>query len=171
MTTGLRKLLGVGPILLVSGLLLEALAIVIQRWISFAIPLSLEMKILLTIPCATACLLGMVWFNRTLDLARVHFRGGEYELITHGPFAYVRHPLYATIMLTIPPLFLVWMADLLFLLPWGFIIILCHFVVPLEERGLVEASGQEYEGYRRHVPMLLPYKGAGGHRFSARFPQ
>ena len=112
----------------------------------------------------TACLVGMVWFNRTLNLARVHLRGGKHELVTYGPFTYVRHPLYATLMLTIPPLFVIWMEDLLFLIPWGLIIIACHLAVRLEERGLIEAFGQEYEQYRRFVPMLLPYRGAGSRR-------
>jgi protein-S-isoprenylcysteine O-methyltransferase Ste14 len=168
MTEGFRKLLGVGPGLLVLGLLLEGLAIAARSWISFPIPFTPQKQIVLTILCVTACLLGMVWFNRTLNLAKVHLRGGEPELVTHGPFAYVRHPLYATLMLTIPPLFVFWMADLLFLIPWGFIIIAAHIIVPLEERGLIEAFGQEYERYRRYVPMLLPYKGAGGRRLRGR---
>lgn len=117
MTVALRKLAGVGPTLLVLGLLLESLTIMAQRWISFPIPLSPQMQILLSIPCVTACLLGMAWFNRTLNLAEVHFRGGKPDLVTHGPFAYVRHPLLATLILTIPLLFVVWMADLLFLIP------------------------------------------------------
>ena len=168
MTEGFRKLLGVGPGLLVLGLLLEGLAIVARGWISFPIPFTPQVQILLTIPCVTACLLGMVWFNRTLSLATVHFRGGKPELVTQGPFAYVRHPLYATLMLTIPPLFVFWMADLLFLIPWGLIIIASHFIVRPEERGLIEVFDQEYEQYRRYVPMLLPYRGAAGRRLRDR---
>jgi protein-S-isoprenylcysteine O-methyltransferase Ste14 len=100
-----------------------------------------------------------------LDLIRVHLLDGKNELITHGPFAYVRHPLYSTLLLTIPPLFIIWLSDLLFFLPWALLVVLSHFVVRLEERGLIDVFGEEYERYRRYVPALLPYKGAGGRRY------
>jgi hypothetical protein len=35
-------------------------------------------------------------------------------------------------------------------------------VIFLEERGLVNIFGEDYDKYRRFVPALLPYKGAGG---------
>lgn len=57
---GLKNLLGVGLHLLLLGLLLEGLTIVIRQWISFPIPLTHELRILLTAPCVAACLLGMI---------------------------------------------------------------------------------------------------------------
>jgi len=162
---GLKNLLGVGLHLLLLGLLLEGLTIVIRQWISFPLPLTLKMQILLTLPCVAACLWGMMWFSRSLDLIKVHLLDGKNELVTHGPFAYVRHPLYATIVITIPPLAIVWFSDLLFLVPWVLLFVASHYIVSLEERGLVEAFGEDYERYRRYVPALLPYKGAGGQRY------
>ena len=139
-----QALLGVGPFLLIVGFLLEGLAIVLQRWIWFPIALTLEVQLVLTAFCVVACLLGMFWFNRTLDLVRVHLRQGKHELVTWGPFAYVRHPLYAALMLTIPPLFVIWFSDLLFLLPWLLIVLSAHFVVSFEERKLVQEFGPAY---------------------------
>jgi len=160
--TGLKNLFGVGLYLLLLGLVLEGLTFVLWQWVSFPIPLAVEAQILLTIPFAAACILGVIWFNRTLNLIKAHLLGGRHELVTHGLFAYVRHPLYATIMMTIPPLVIVWTADLLFFVPWFLIVIASHWVVACEERSLVEAFGEEYERYRRYVPALLPYKGAAG---------
>ena len=165
---GLRNLFGVGLYLLLLGLLLEGLTVILRQWVSFPIPLTLKAQILLTIPFAVACILGVIWFNRTLNLVKAHLLGGKHELVTHGLFAYVRHPLYATIMLTVPPLVIVWFADLLFFIPWILIVIASHCIVAFEERGLVEAFGEEYERYRRCVPALLPYKGAGGRRYRER---
>ena len=166
---GLRNLLGVGLYLLLLGLLLEGLTLVLRQWVSFPIPLTLEVQILLTIPIAAACLLGVIWFNRTLNLVKAHLLGGEHELVTHGLFGYVRHPLYATIMMTLPPLVIVWSADLLFFIPWILIVIAAHYIVPFEERGLVEAFGEDYQTYRRYVPALLAYKGNGGRRYREHF--
>jgi len=162
---GFKNLLGAGLHLLLLGLLLEGLTAVIRQWISFPIPLTLEMRTLLTVLCVAACLLSMIWFSHSLNLIRAHLLNGKSELVTHGPFAYVRHPLYATIMITIPPLAIVWFSDLLFLVPWVLMFVASHYIVSLEERGLVEAFGEDYERYRRYVPALLPYKGAGGQRY------
>jgi protein-S-isoprenylcysteine O-methyltransferase Ste14 len=164
---GFKNLLGVGLYLLLVGLLLEGLTIVVRQWISFPIKLPLGTRILLTVVCVTACLVGVVWFNRSLNLVDVHLRHGKSKLATHGPFAYVRHPLYSTIMSTIPPLVIVWFADLVFLIPWVLIFVVAHYIISFEERGLIEAFGQEYQWYRRYVPALLPYKGAVGQRYRA----
>jgi protein-S-isoprenylcysteine O-methyltransferase Ste14 len=162
---GLKNLLGVGPHLLLLGLLLEGSTIVIRQWISFPIPSTFAMRVLLTAPCVGACLLGMIWFNRSLNLTRAHLLNAKIELITHGPFEYVRHPLYSTSMITIPPLMMIWFSDLLFFIPWILIVIASHYVVSLEERGLIEVFGEDYEKYRMYVPALIPYKGAGGQRY------
>jgi protein-S-isoprenylcysteine O-methyltransferase Ste14 len=166
----LASLVGAGMHLLLLGLLLEGLTLVAQRWFSFPIRLSSTVQILLTVPCAGVCLLGALWFNSSLNLTRVHLLNGKPELITQGPFAYVRHPLYSTILLSIPPLAVIWLSDLLFLIPWFLVFVVSHHVVLLEERVLIEAFGQEYERYRRHVPALIPYKGAGGQRYRAGRP-
>jgi len=162
---GIANLVGVGLHLLLLSLFLEGLTLIFRQWISFPISLTIETQVFLTVPCVAACLLGAIWFNRSLNLIRVHLLNGKNELITQGPFAYVRHPLYATLLITIPPLVIVWLADLLFFVPWILILVVSHCVVRLEERGLVEEFGGEYERYQRYVPALLPYKGAGGRRY------
>jgi protein-S-isoprenylcysteine O-methyltransferase Ste14 len=151
--------------LLLVFLCLEGMAVVIRRWISWPIPLTIELQILLTAVCLTACLMGAIWFSRSLNLIRVHLLNGENRLVTCGPFDYVRHPLYATLVMTIPPLAVIWLSDLLFILPWVLMLVTSHLVVRLEERGLIEEFGRDYETYRRYVPALLPYKGAGGRRY------
>jgi protein-S-isoprenylcysteine O-methyltransferase Ste14 len=162
---GIKDLLGVGMYLLLLGLFLEGLAVVVRQWISFPISLSSEAQILFTVLCVAVCLLSVIWFNRSLNLIKVHLLDGENELITSGPFAYVRHPLYSTLLMTIPPLVVVWFSDLIFFVPWILILVISHPLVRLEERGLIAAFGQDYERYRRYVPALLPYKGAGGKRY------
>jgi len=163
--SGIATLVGAGMHLLLLSLFLEGLTLVARQWISFPTSLTFETQVFLSIPCVAGCLLGMIWFNRSLNLVRVHLLGGKHTLITHGPFAYVRHPLYSTLVITIPPLAIIWLSDLLFFIPWVLILVLSHYVVRLEERGLIEVFGEDYERYRRYVPALLPYKGAGGQRY------
>jgi protein-S-isoprenylcysteine O-methyltransferase Ste14 len=163
--SGVQSLLGAGIHLLLLGLFLEGLTLIVRQWVSFPISLSFEAKTALTVPCVAGCVLGGICFNRSLDLISVHLLHGENELITHGPFAYVRHPLYATLLIFVPPLMIVWISDLLFLVPWALMLVFSHYVVRLEERGLAEEFGPEYERYRRYVPALLPYKGNGGRRY------
>jgi protein-S-isoprenylcysteine O-methyltransferase Ste14 len=161
----IENLVGVGMHLLLLGLFLEGLTLFVRQWISFPISLTSETQVFLTVPCVAACLLGAIWFNRSLNLIRVHLLNGKTELITNGPFAYVRHPLYSTLLITIPPLVIVWLSDLLFFIPWILMLAVSHYLVRLEEQGLIEVFGRDYERYQRYVPALLPYKGAGGQRY------
>ena len=144
------------------GLLIEGLTIAIRPWVSFPISLKAAIQVTLSVPCIIICLLGMIWFHRTLNLVKVNLLNEENKLVTHGPFNYVRHPLYAALLLTVPPLLVIWFSDLLFIIPWVIILIVSHYVVLLEERELMQVFGAEYADYRRFVPALLPYKGAGG---------
>ena len=162
-----KNLLGAGLYLLVIGLLFEALALIIRQWVSFPISLTFEMQIATTILCVLVCLSGAVWFHSNLNLIKIHLLSGENELITNGPFSYVRHPLYATLLITLPPLMIIWYTDILFLLPWILIYIVAHYLVLLEEKGLLEIFGEDYKVYRMYVPALIPYKGAGGVRYLA----
>ena len=160
-----KNLFGVGPHLLLMGLLLEGLTIVTRQWFSLGVSISFELQVILTVLCVTMFLFGMIWFNHSLDLIMVNLLDEERKLITYGPFNYVRHPLYSTLVLTIPPMMIIWFSDLVFFVPWILMLILSHFIVFLEERGLIKLFGEEYEQYRRFVPSLLPYKGAGGRHY------
>ena len=74
-------------------------------------------------------------------------------LITHGPYRWVRHPLYLSSLL------LIWSYPdltgdrLLFNVLFTGWIIVGSF---LEERDLVEKYGNDYRNYQRRVPMLIP---------------
>lgn len=162
---GLKNLLGVGMYLLMAGFSLEALTIMLWQRISFPVSLTVGTRIALTVPCILLCLLSMFWFNRSLNLVKIHLLGGKNTLITYGPFNYVRHPLYATLLITLPPLMIIWYEDMLFIMPWAVMLLLAHVIVLQEERQLVKTFGKDYILYRKYVPALLPYKGAGGKRY------
>jgi protein-S-isoprenylcysteine O-methyltransferase Ste14 len=91
--------------------------------------------------------------------------GGTY-LITNGPFAYVRNPLYLGNMLLYAGIGVMSLA----LFPWLLIIAVVWFyvqyylIVTREEEYLAGRFGGEYDEYRRHVrrflPRLTPYRTA-----------
>ena len=153
---GFNNLIGAGMYILLAGVALEALTVSLHRHVSFPVPLSVGTKIALTIPIVLFCLAGMAWFRFYLRLIKINLRGGENRLVTCGPFNYVRHPLYATLLITLPPLMIIWFADLLFIAPWAALFIIARFIVMPEERRLVTLFGEEYERYRRHVPAFVP---------------
>ena len=88
-----------------------------------------------------------------------HTRSARIEaprLITAGPFAYVRNPIYVgTIALGFGMAALI--GD-----PWAFVLtvlaftILYFLIVPAEEEFLSRQFGEEYARYRACVPRLIP---------------
>ena len=166
--TGLKNLFGVGIYLLLAGVLLEAITIIVHQRLSFPILLPFWLQIALTLLCVLCCLSGMIWFNKTLNLIKIHLAGDENNLMTYGPFNYVRHPLYATLLVSLPPIVIIWFEDILFIVPWILIYIIAHYIILVEERGLIRIFGEEYKKYKQFVPGLFPYKGAGGVRFRER---
>jgi len=160
---GLKLLAGAGLHLLLTGVIIEGITFGLNQWISIPLNLTGGAQVVLSVPFITICLSGLIWFNRTLNLPGVFLSHRAHELITHGPFSYVRHPLYATLILTIPPLVIIWCSDLLFTIPWFLIVIVSHRIVLYEERVLLEIFGEDYARYIKHVPALIPFVGTGRH--------
>ncbi len=79
-------------------------------------------------------------------------------LLTEGPYAMMRHPRYAEIVLGTVGFVLLanWSGP--YLVIAGAILGL-HGVVLLEERELAERFGEEYDAYRGRVPRYIPRLG------------
>lgn len=92
-------------------------------------------------------------------------RGKPYThapFVAPGPYRFVRHPLYVSMMLAFWATPAMTLGHLVFALGMtGYILIGIYF----EERNLVQFHGRAYEQYRHEVPMLVP--GLGGHKHSA----
>jgi protein-S-isoprenylcysteine O-methyltransferase Ste14 len=79
----------------------------------------------------------------------------DHQLITSGPFAYVRHPMYLGF----------WMAALGGLLlygTWTMVILLLGSPIfvrraRLEEEALIAVFGEDYLAYQRRVPAFFPH--------------
>jgi protein-S-isoprenylcysteine O-methyltransferase Ste14 len=78
----------------------------------------------------------------------------DQQLVRHGPFSFVRHPMYLGI-------FLVGWGGLLFYRTWTFVLVLFHFPALLirarrEEQVLAAEFGEQWTTYSEHVPAWLP---------------
>ena len=96
--------------------------------------------------------------------------GAARNLVTTGPYSYVRNPLYLGNFLL--SLGVTVFANVLWLVP---ILIVGYFIqylpiIAVEEKYLLESCGNVYEDYREQVPRFLPrfrsYKNPSHHDFS-----
>jgi protein-S-isoprenylcysteine O-methyltransferase Ste14 len=104
---------------------------------------------------------GLWWFHRshsdlgtywsvTLELRENH------RLITQGIYRYIRHPMYAALLLYSIGQALVlpnWVAGPSYLVAFG---ILCVLRIGAEERMMLEAFGDEYAAYMARTKRIAP---------------
>ena len=80
----------------------------------------------------------------------------DHELVTTGPYRWVRHPLYSSALLLIFSIGLMLGDWLLILFSVVGTIIFRFLVIPAEEERLIAAFGVEYERYISRTGALLP---------------
>ena len=94
--------------------------------------------------------LGRLW-SATITRAQDH------RLITSGPYALVRHPIYTGVIVAIAATAIVENRALA-LIGAAIIAFTFWYRAKLEERFLRQELGVEaYDDYARHVPMLIPF--------------
>jgi protein-S-isoprenylcysteine O-methyltransferase Ste14 len=76
-------------------------------------------------------------------------------LVTHGVYAWMRHPQYTGIFVITLGFMIQW-PTVATLLLWPFVIGMYVRLARREERDVTAAFPDEYEAYRRRVPMMIP---------------
>jgi protein-S-isoprenylcysteine O-methyltransferase Ste14 len=111
--------------------------------------------------------LGVIVFLSGLALAvwaRIHLgrnwgmpmtERAEPELVTSGPYRFVRHPIYSGILLGM--LGTAVAINLYFLLAVGLALVYFGYSATVEERLLSKSFPDAYPRYRAHTKMLIPY--------------
>lgn len=111
-----------------------------------------------------ACAVASFWLRRRAIAALGRFWSlhveirENHEFVQSGPFRYMRHPTYFSMVLELLSFALIFNAWITMLfIPLAYIPVLI-MRLRLEEPALVEKFGDAYREYQRRVPMLIPYK-------------
>jgi protein-S-isoprenylcysteine O-methyltransferase Ste14 len=146
---------GLMALALFGGLLLHAVKPDWMEWASFPIPQPLRWLGLvigvLTVP-------AVHWVLSTLgrNVTETVLTKERHELVTGGPYRWVRHPLYATGLALLLGLGL--MADSWFVLLATVLAfaLLSGLVIPREEQALLAKFGDRYRSYIKRTGRLVP---------------
>jgi protein-S-isoprenylcysteine O-methyltransferase Ste14 len=83
----------------------------------------------------------------------------NHEFVQSGPFRWMRHPAYFSMVLELLSLCFIFNAFYSLLIIPIFFIPSLLLRLRIEEAALVEKFGDTYRDYQRQVPALFPYKG------------
>lgn len=106
------------------------------------------------------CIPGIYWLFKSIGsgITPVSATRKQHQLITHGIYRWVRHPLY-TIGSSFIASFGV-MADNWFIILMGVLAFIAMAIrTPKEEANLIEKFGDEYREYMKHTGRFLPKPG------------
>lgn len=150
--TPYQRIFGAGPALLVVTATLIIGAIELQKltqWPRLELGLWLRLGLTgLTLVIGGAVI---IWSLRSLSIQQ---RGRE--LVTTGPYRYVRHPLYAAVLVAggLAAFFLT--QSFLVLMAMVLMILIGHLMVRSEEKRMEQHFGQAWREYARRTPRFFP---------------
>lgn len=169
MTVSVRKAL-LGVIISLAGI---AVAALVAFWFAAsAIDRALGMRPILSEPAsqilsAASMLVGVFWITWAHSYIVFVGKGLPPEvfgkalhpttvLVTTGPYAYTRNPMViGALFIFLGVAFLQRSVTGLIAVPVAASIV-ALYLVEFEEAGLVRRFGEDYEEYRRHVPLMIP---------------
>ncbi len=150
--TRLRRILGLPfPIILLAYMIYPPLF----SWAAFPLPLWARwIGVLLSV----VSLLLIVWVQWALDLNFSHILHlrAEHTLVEHGPYRWVRHPMYTTHFIhgiSIVLLTSSWLVGGLYLVAFSLIVLAR---LHKEEQAMLEKFGGAYRQYMRRTGRFLP---------------
>ena len=141
-----------GPGLFASWLLLLLVALRVQRALQIPpIPIDAGAARALTIVLLMGWVLGIFWAILSLPPS-----ARERGLVTTGPFARVRHPLYAISLFFLGLLTITSSRSWILAAAWPLSYALAHFWVGFEEKRLDSRFGGVWRDYAARTPRFIP---------------
>jgi protein-S-isoprenylcysteine O-methyltransferase Ste14 len=100
----------------------------------------------------------VVWVMRSIgsNISETVLTKETHALVTHGPYRWIRHPLYATglvLLVGATPIASSWLIGVLTVAAAAAI---RFVVIPMEEEALIEKFGEAYREYMRRSGRLVP---------------
>ena len=128
----------------------------LMGWSRFSLPRWLR---LVAMSLAIGSVLWLWWVFRSIgsNISETILTKDSHELVTSGPYRWIRHPLYAGALVLLITISLV-LTDY-FILGYAVIGLLAFrlLVIPAEEEQLLEAFGEDYECYQSRTGAMLPW--------------
>lgn len=153
----LRKAAGIEPRLsaLLGTFLLNSFAVLPRAELP---PIAVAISSVLVIVGLSASFMVLRWLGKSFSIMAEARR-----LVTHGPYALVRHPLYICEEIAVIGLFIQVISPAAFLIVMGHAML--QFRRMLNEEQVLKATFEEYESYAARTPRLIPL-GRFGRSFS-----
>lgn len=98
---------------------------------------------------------ALVTLRRSYQLGGLAPRS-EDQMVASGPYRFVRHPMYAAVLLISLGLACL-TQSLIGLAVLGVYVVLLHLLIPIEESRLLSAYGESYAAYQRDARRLVPF--------------
>jgi protein-S-isoprenylcysteine O-methyltransferase Ste14 len=108
------------------------------------------------IALATLPAIRWVFVNIGTNISETILTKRYHQLVTGGPYRWIRHPLYAFALLLLLSLALLASNWFLLLFPCIGLVVFRFIVIPREEANLIKVFGEQYEEYQRRTGALFP---------------
>jgi len=107
---------------------------------------------------ALVCIPALWWVLVSIgkNISETVLTKSTHQLVTHGPYRWIRHPLYAFSLLEFLALALLSDSWFLLLFPILGALVFRLVVIPKEEANLTKVFGEQYEAYKQRTGALLP---------------
>jgi protein-S-isoprenylcysteine O-methyltransferase Ste14 len=125
-------------------------------WTKFYIPLWLR---IIGLILSVFCVPLFWWIFKSIgkNISETVLIKDEHELVTHGPYTWVRHPLYGSALVLLISISFVFGDWIVMGYSVAGILAFRLLVIPAEEKQLLDAFGEDYESYQNRTGALLPW--------------
>jgi protein-S-isoprenylcysteine O-methyltransferase Ste14 len=141
---------------LLGVLLLNIFCPKILTWAKFELNIYIQA---VGVVLAISCVPLIWWVFRSIgnNISETVLTKQDHELVTIGPYRWIRHPLYSSTLLLFFSISVTFRDWILFGSFLAGLIAFRLLVIPAEEKQLLEAFGEDYECYQSRTGALLPW--------------
>ena len=126
-----------------------------MEWSSLSLPIWLRW-LGVVVGMAMLPLLTWVMISIGKNVSETFLTKERHELVTHGPYRWVRHPLYVVATIGFLSLSIVASNGFMMIMALIAFIAVALFVVPKEEAELIRKFGNEYREYQERTGKFAP---------------